>query len=265
MDAKNFRGGRIYSVPLGDVEYIGYFYANGGNEEIRSARKQITKSRGRMPDFLFNAELFDFKTRKAASDVVSGGVIHRLGEGYGYAFPDNKSIVFSYKNNVGAADYIGAYPLLLREGKTDGSNPAGITGRRGRCALALSGDKLFIALVPDGSNGATLSELRSSFLKLGADNAINLDGGGSVQFYAPLGNHFSGRPVRGFIGIWIRGGDIRYVKVKTSLNVRSGPGLLNKKVASLYNGDAVTVLEEKGSWARINIGWVSSRYLEKRR
>lgn len=264
MDAKFFKGGKIYSIPLSDIEYIGYFYANGGREEVKSARTRITKSRGRMPDFLINAELFDFKTRRAASDVVSGGIVHRLGEGYGYAFPENKTVVFSYKNNVAAADYIGAYPLLVKDGKAENINPAGITGRRGRTALALSRDKLFIALVPDG-NGATLQELRSSFIKLGADNAINLDGGGSTQFYAPLGNHFSGRAVRGFVGIWIRGGDIRYVKVRTSLNVRSGPGILNKKVGRLYNGDAVTVLEEKGAWARLNIGWVSSRYLEKRR
>lgn len=264
MDANVFKGGKIYSIPLSDIEYIGYFYAKGGREEVKSARGRITKERGRMPDFLFNAELFDFKTRKAASDVVSGGVVHRLGEGYGYAFPENKTVVFSYKNNVGAADYVGAYPLLLRNGKAESANPAGITGRRGRTSLALSSDKLFVALVPDGK-GATLSELRSTFARLGAENAINLDGGGSTQFYAPLGNYFSGRPVRGFIGIWIRGGDIRYVKVRTSLNVRSGPGILNKKVGRLYNGDAVTVLEEKGAWARLNIGWVSSRYLEKRR
>ena len=264
MDAKGLRGGRIYSIPLSDIEYIGYFYANGGKEEVKNARERITKSRGRMPDFLFNAELFDFKTRKAASDVVSEGSIHRLGEGYGYAFPENKKIVFAYKNKAGAADYIGAYPLLVKDGKAESSNPAGITGRRGRTALALSRDKLFVALVPD-KNGTTLSELRSAFIKLGADNAINLDGGGSTQFYAPLGNYFSGRAVRGFIGIWIRGGDVRYVKVKSSLNVRSGPGVLNKKVGRLDNGDAVTVLEEKGAWARLSIGWVSSRYLEKRR
>lgn len=263
MTSNVFKGGKMYSVPLNDIEYIGYFAAKSGSEEVKSARERIAKLRGRAPDFLFNAELFDFKTRKAASDVVSGGVVHRLTEGYGIAFPGNRTAVFSYKNNVGAADYIGAYPVLVRNGKEESYVPAGISGRRGRTAMGVSDSTLFIALLPD-SGGATLPELRRAFINAGAENAINLDGGGSTQFYAPLGNHFSGRPVRGFIGVWISGGDIRYVKVRTSLNVRSDAGILNKRVGRLYNGDAVTVLEEKNGWARIAAGWVSAKYLVKK-
>lgn len=263
MTSKVFKGGRMYSVPLRDIEYIGYFYGKDGNEEIKNAGARIGKLRSRAPDFLMNAELFDFNTRAAASDVVSDGKVHRLTEGYGIAFPNNTTAVFSYKNNVNAGDYIGAYPTLVRNGKEESVNPAGISGRRGRTALGLSGDTLYIALLPD-SGGATLPELRRAFVSFGADNAINLDGGGSTQFYAPLGNHFSGRRVRGFIGVWIRGGDVRYVKVRTSLNVRSGAGIFSKRVGRLYNGDAVTVLEEKNGWARIASGWVSAKYLVKK-
>lgn len=262
MISKNYKGGKIYSFPLDDIEYIGYFYGNKGNEDVKSAKKRITKERGRTPDFLFNAELFDFKSRAAASDVVSQGKVHRLGETFGFAFKDNKTPVFSYKNNVGAPDYVGAYPLLVKDGKAEKSAPSGISGRRGRTAMGLSQDSMYVVLVPDKS-GATLTELRSTLIKQGVKSAINLDGGGSTQFYAPLGNYFSGRRVRGFVGIWIKGGDIRRVKVRTSLNIRSGPGILHKKTGRLYNGDTVTVLEEKGSWARINLGWVSSLYLVK--
>ncbi len=263
MTSNVFKGGKMYSVPMDDIEYIGYFGADRNNEEIKSAKTRITRLRGRAPDFLFNAELFDFDTREAASDVVSGGKIQRLREGYGIAFPQNKKAVFSYKNNVHADDYVGAYPVLVRNGKEESASPAGITGRRGRTALGVSEKTLYIALLPD-NGGATLPELRRAFLSFGASNAINLDGGGSTQFYAPLGNHFSGRRVRGFIGVWIRGGDIRYVSVRTSLNVRTGPGILNKRVGRLYNGDAVTVLEEKNGWARIAAGWVSAKYLVKK-
>ncbi len=264
MTSNVFKGGKMYTVPMKDIEHIGYFGAKGNSEEIKSACSRIAKLRGRAPDFLFNAELFDFDTRKAASDVVSGGVVHRLTEGYGIAFPDNKSAVFSYKNNVGAADYVGAYPVLVRNGKAETAIPAGISGRRGRTAIGVSDSTLFIALLPD-SGGATLPELRRAFVSFGSVNAINLDGGGSTQFYAPLGNHFSGRRVRGFIGVWIRGGDIRYVKVRTVLNVRSGAGVFNKRVGRLYNGDAVTVLEEKSGWARLAAGWVCAKYLVKKR
>lgn len=265
MTSKTYKGGKIYYVPLKDIEHIGYFYGQNGNETVKNAYKRIAKFRGRVPDFLMNAELFDFKTRKAASDVVSGGTVHRLTEGYGFAFPENKTAVFSYKNNVGADDYIGAYPTLVRNGKEETQNPAGITGRRGRTALGLSGDTLYVVLIPD-KNGVTLSELRKELVNIGAASAINLDGGGSTQFYAPNGNYFSGRKVRGFIGIWMKPGvvqDIRRVKVNSRLRVRSAPSILASRVGWLYNGDSVAVLEEKSGWCKIATGWVSSLYLKK--
>ena len=263
MKAINYKGGKLYTVPQSDIEYIGYFYGKNGSETVKNAKTRIAKLRGRAPDFLMNAELFDFDTRKAASDVVSGGVIHRLTEGYGIAFPDNKTAVFSYKNNVGAADYIGAYPVLVRNSKEENNVPAGIGGRRGRTALGVGNGNLLVALLPD-KDGATLPELRRAFINSGAENAINLDGGGSTQFYAPLGNHFSGRRVRGFIGVWLKTkADFRTVKVRTSLNIRAGAGVLSKRVGKLYNGDVVMVLEEKNGWCRISSGWVSSLYLRK--
>lgn len=262
MTSKAFRGGRIYEIPLSDIEYIGYFYGERGNEEIKSASKRIAKSLGRAPDFLMNAELFDFKTRVAASDVVTNGVKVRLTEGYGFAFPENRTAVFSYKNNVGAKDYVGAYPVLVRNGTEEKTVPAGIGGRRGRTALGLSDEKLHVILIPDKA-GATLPELRRRLVSDGVINAINLDGGGSTQFYAPSGNWFSGRRVRGFIGIWTRGGSRRRVKVRTCLNVRTGPGITYPRIGKLYDGDIVTVREESGGWVRGDLGWVCARYLEK--
>lgn len=56
----------------------------------------------------------------------------------------------------------------------------------------------------------------------------------------------------------------RYVKVNTSLNVRSGPGVNYSYVKSLYNGNEVTVYEENGNWSKIgNDLWVHSDYLQE--
>ena len=266
MKTTRYKGGTVYQIPLGDIEYIGYFYGDKGNEEIKSANARITKLRGREPDFLMNAELFDFVTRKAASDVVENGVKHRLTEGYGIAFPENKTAVFSYKNNVKAADYIGAYPVLVRNGKAETQEPAGITGRRGRTALGLSGDSLFAILLPD-KGGATLAELRKKLVAMGVQNAINLDGGGSTQFYAPNGNYFSGRRVRGFVGVWLKKDstqDMRVVKGANSVRVRSGPGCGYKSIDALSKGERVTVYGTSGAWCRIGEGrWMHSFYLKK--
>lgn len=263
MKTLNYKGGKIYTVPLDDIEYIGYFYGKKGNEDVKSAMKRITKLRGCAPDFLMNAELFDFKTRRAASDVVENGEVHRLTESYGFAFPENKTAVFSYKNNVKAADYIGAYPALVRNGVEEKQNPAGITGVRGRTALGLDNDELYIILIPD-RGGVSLAELRQKLVSMGVSNAINLDGGGSTQYYAPGGNYFSGRKVRGFIGIWYNSQDMYAVKVKTSLRVRCGPGYFYKRIGNLYNGDKIKVYEKSGAWCRIGDGrWVHSSYLKK--
>lgn len=265
------KGGYIYKVPMSDIEHVGYFYGKNGNESIKNAYARVTKERGRAPDFFMNAELFDFGTRRAASDVVCGGSVHRLTEGYGLAFPDNNRAVFSYKNNVKAKDYIGAYPVLIRNGKAESSVPSGIGGSRGRTALGVGGNDFYIALIPDGGNDATLPELRTAFIKAGVSDAINLDGGGSTQYYAPLGNHYTGRNVRGFVGVWLKKSeaptkapeDVRTVNVKASsfLNVRKGPGILYGRVGKLYRGNKVTVLETKGNWCRISSGWVSATYL----
>ena len=266
MKSTKYKGGYIHEVPLSEIEYIGYFHGKNSTEFVKNAYARLKKERGRAPDFLMNAELFDFVSRRAASDVVSQGEKVRLTEGYGIAFPENKTAVFSYKNNVNAPDYVGGYPTLVRNGKEEAQNPAGITGRRGRTALGLGNGNLYIVLIPD-SNGATLSELRKTFIKAGAENAINLDGGGSTQFYAPTGNHFVSRAVRGFIGIWLKKNasqDVRIVKVVGSLRVRSGPGYGYSRIDLLKNGTKVTVLETSGAWCRIGEGrWVHSFYLKK--
>jgi hypothetical protein len=275
MTSKKVGSGYIYTVPQSDIEYVGYFYGKNGNESIKSAYTRMKAIRGREPDFFFNAELFDFSTRKPVSDVVEDGKIHKLTETYGIAFPNNTKAVFSYKNNVNAKDYVGAYPVLVRNGKAETSIPSGTSGSRGRTAIGVDGDSLYIALIPDGSNDLTLSALRQAFIDCGADNAINLDGGGSTQFYAPNANCYTSRAVRGFIAVWlkkptksqpvasVKKADIRTVKVNSKLRIRKNPNLFSTVVGWLYNGNKVEVLETKGSWCRIDKGWVSATYLTK--
>lgn len=53
-----------------------------------------------------------------------------------------------------------------------------------------------------------------------------------------------------------------YVRVNSSLNVRTGPSTGYEIIGSLYNGMVVTVYEERDGWARIgSIEWVCEDYL----
>lgn len=54
----------------------------------------------------------------------------------------------------------------------------------------------------------------------------------------------------------------RYVKVNSSLNIRSGAGTNYSKIGILQNGELVTVYETKYNWSRIGENrWVCSDYL----
>ncbi|MBB4662536.1 phosphodiester glycosidase family protein [Conexibacter arvalis] len=97
-------------------------------------------------------------------------------------------------------DLLQAGPLLVRDGvptSFDGADPEGFTagqaqfdsdisdGRHPRAALALTGDGRLLALACDGraadEAGLTLAELADVLVELGAEHAMNLDGGGSTS------------------------------------------------------------------------------------
>jgi hypothetical protein len=101
-----------------------------------------------------------------------------------------------------AGDLLQAGPRLVREGRVedlDGNDPEGFStgagqfdsditvGRYPRAALGIAEDEL-IAVVCDGrsdtDSGMTLAELAALMRRLGAREAINLDGGGSASLIA---------------------------------------------------------------------------------
>lgn len=206
MERTGYNGGAVYEIPAEDIEYIGYFYGKNGREDLKDAYVRIGTMRGRKPDFLINCELFDFSTRAPASDVVENGKIHRLTESFGMSFVSNEKAAFSYKNLIGAPDYVGFYPVLLRDRKRAfTTTPAGLAGKRGRTAIAVNKkNDVFLALIPDNNGGATLEDVTQAFIKEGATDGGNLDGGGSSQWYSPGGCIYTGRPLRGFIAIWVK-------------------------------------------------------------
>ncbi len=92
---------------------------------------------------------------------------------------------------------VGGYYILLKDGKFGDLavyEPFGCK-RHPRTAVGICPDGKFIILVVDGripahSNGATLLDLALFFKKLGATEALNLDGGGSSTFLVKNGNVF---------------------------------------------------------------------------
>lgn len=109
--------------------------------------------------------------------------------------------------------------LLVEAGRNTGATArVGAKIRHPRTAVGVSADgRTLIILAIDGrqpgySVGVTLPELADLMLDLGAQDALNLDGGGSTSFYLrradgslvtnrPSDGHW--RPVANHLGIWI--------------------------------------------------------------
>lgn len=226
--------GHLFSIPNVDIDYIGYFGANDKKDTVESiltAQKRI-KHNGKNPDLIINAEFFNMNTGKPSSAVVDDGEVQLLTEYWGVAFVQNKTPVFSYKNNANAPDYVGFYPRLVQAGKVfmsakDGST--GLTGSRARTAVGFS-DKEFYVLVTPESGGCTLEEAAQHLIDAGAINGGNFDGGASTQYITPYGSNYTGRKVRGFVALWLTD------KARSSIDVY--PAVATKKL-SVCNANGV--------------------------
>ena len=96
--------------------------------------------------------------------------------------------------------------------------------------------------------------MRAAFTKAGAKDAINLDGGGSTQYYSPCGNHFTERNVRGFIGVWLK----KVEKMKFLLIAGHGDGdpgavKLGYKEADLARDLIWHIRDELSAYAAVDV------------
>jgi len=104
---------------------------------------------------------------------------------------DGVMIVGSYSVNelkeLGVQEAVSFYPALIINGKMTQSSGDGGFGIAPKTAIGQRKDGAIILLVIDGrslsSPGATVTEVQEIMYKLGAFNAINLDGGKSTTMY----------------------------------------------------------------------------------
>ena len=236
-------GGLTLKIALNEIRKIEYVLGNQPTEDIRSVAKRTGA------DFVINANFFVMKDGRTLGEVTDEGV--DLSDGlnpYGYGFVDKKKPVFSYNNNVGAIDFIGGYPCLLRNGTVAQEAAKHIGGidynkKRGRTAIGLTSDNEFVVrVIPDTVScpRKTIPQLITEMKRLGCVNAINLDGGGSSQYVSPKTTYFSGRKVDGFICIWIE----KQEEPITYYVVQKGDTLY--KIAKLHSTSVSKLVELNG-------------------
>ena len=93
---------------------------------------------------------------------------------------------------------IGSGPMMLQDGqRIDTGTGAFVTLRHPRTAIGTSGNKVYLVTVDGRSKGnslgVNLNELANILKWLGAENALNLDGGGSTTMY------IEGQPENGIV------------------------------------------------------------------
>lgn len=165
----------------------------------RQSMSQIKKTLG--CQYILNGGLFNLNTFQPINQlVVDGKTLSKNGNPYGYAINGTK-LTFSYENNVNAPLFLGAYPVLVRDGKALNEKvPNGLGGYAHRSCIGVTtlGD---IVLLCDITN-RSLSGVTAELVKAGCDTAINLDGGGSSQCIFDDKTFLSTRVVHNYICIW---------------------------------------------------------------
>ncbi len=198
---------------IGSVRFEGTAALPDGEAELDALNAHIVPDDGLG---LYTPEWGDH-SRKGAADgadraaeaVVSGGVVREVRDGAGggaieegtevllglgkaadrvAGLDKGDSVSVDYRLDAGgpARTVIGGHRVLVRDGAPTGASDG---ARHPRTAIGFSaeGDRMFLAAVDgrvSGVPGATLPEVARVLADAGADQALELDGGGSSALFA---------------------------------------------------------------------------------
>lgn len=151
--------------------------------------------------YILNGGLYDMAKFQAINHLtVDGKVLSANGNPYGYGIKGT-TMTFSYGNNVKAPDFLGAYPVLVRDGKATGAAaPVGLEGYRPRSAVGITKDGDVVLLCEQANR--SLDGIAQELVEMGCETAINLDGGGSAQCIFDGEALKASRIVHNYLLIW---------------------------------------------------------------
>lgn len=151
--------------------------------------------------YILNGGLFNRKKFQAINHLtVDGKVLSATSTPYGYGIKGT-TMTFSYGNNVKAPDFLGAYPVLVRDGKATGAAaPVGLEEYRPRSAVGVTADGDIVLLCEQANR--SLDGISEELVEMGCETAINLDGGGSSQCIFDGEALKASRIVHNYLLIW---------------------------------------------------------------
>lgn len=161
-------------------------------------------------DLLFNTQFFDTKTKAPCFGQVVGGFVRsddNTYRGLGTKAEGDTALVYGALGD-GWWDFTAGYPVLVTEGRSCApfayATELSYAAARSALGVQPGGTLLYVHV---GSPGMTLAALAELFIGLGAEYAINLDGGGSARcllFGSDIGQITGIRAVDSVMGVWFR-------------------------------------------------------------
>lgn len=258
---------------------------------------QAVASYSRKPDYVFNATHFDNSkvsrtygvtiTDTIVDDewVNGGNYSSNLYTNEGIAFNDDGKMIFTDSNTALAGNwqsYVGGSPHIIKDGKVcnEEFDTYFENSKAYRIGMGFNKDELIVAF-PKAKK--TIKQLATYMKEQGADYAVALDGGGSVNVRKLKGNDYvhidnlnQNRPVSTFVCVWLKKKQATVAENTTvptwngkaakgvvevkweSVNRRAGAGVGYALTGTpLKKGDRITVFDQKGTWIQSYGYWIS--------
>lgn len=188
-------------IPFSKIKKI-QCYVNSS----RSTAQIVQSSTG--ADLVINTAIFDMGTNEILSRVVANGRTYgtKSSAAWGLGFNDDGSVVKTWDNGQNCPNYLGPYSYAVVDSKVnDGLNDKAY---RGRMLIGITDDSLVVLGFDDSDSSRCRSKTAcEGMLGRGCTFAINMDGGGSVQWASKNNKYktcFSGRKVPAFLCIYLK-------------------------------------------------------------
>lgn len=188
-------------IPFSKIKKI-QCYVNSS----RSTAQIVQSSTG--ADLVINTAIFDMGTNEILSRVVANGRTYgtKSSAAWGLGFNDDGSVVKTWDNGQNCPNYLGPYSYAVVDSKVnDGLHDKAY---RGRMLIGITDDSLVVLGFDDSDSSRCSSKTAcEGMLGRGCTFAINMDGGGSVQWASKNNKYktcFSGRKVPAFLCIYLK-------------------------------------------------------------
>lgn len=174
---------------------------------VNTAQKTATQIQRELGcDVLINGGLYDMRSWSPCCWLkVAGKVLHSESwSDWGFGF-DNADLRMDSSVNISKyQNFISCVSILKGGTALKLSFPAALGGKRARTAIGIDTAGRVVAYCVPEATPLTPEELQIVMRRLGCEDAIMLDGGGSSQCIMPNGKVSSSRTVHNYIAMWTK-------------------------------------------------------------